>query len=776
MVDAMFKETALRKKTLTLEINSGLAKSMKVLYRPARWAARKFGVRLKLKSGASAKSSNFNSVFGHKTISGGEIGAVRRLVNLHKFKSATELACEIDIESISLRNQIVVLRAYRGYTFGAYADEILLNILEGDLCLDGQEASLLIQSILAGGYTYKKKISLIYDVKSRAQSFSDDERNAIDLAVARLKISQGIPFDIVEEFGAGRILNMPVPWLIRYLPFLAFSRNQVVCDVAVDRILGEFPAWHPTVFPVLIESHPEVVVNGINSVDLDSVKNDVGGDLNVLIKSGQHASLSLQVAEIFSICVDEATKEYPGAEELRKERIFGALLKVERFDVIENLVSQSELFSGSLNHLKFKGYLALRSGENYSAKDYFEKVLNEDPSDSYAAMGLRIALPRTGGTISDLLMFRNRAGYGSRGAGRTGVRCEVGSDFTISKLFSGSYVQGLYSKRHFGHWKVLKNVFGARFINYSRVPKPEEIRSVFVIADEGVGDEIRTAQFYSYLSESYDSVRCTCDPRLCSIFRRSFPNIEFVPCQRTRKGVHELGGSTKRALGLSSRLMEDLNAEAVRKMELADAITFGQNVFFNHFIGEIPRIGNGAYLDAGSPRLASTGEIKVGIIWRSHYQTGWRRLMYLKLEELLPLFEVKGVKFQTIQHAMDEHEVELCSKHGIMLYEDLDMFNDFEGMAEFLQSFDLLIGISSAPIELGAALGVPVWLLGFSPENYFLRTKGGESERDHLTVNSTVLAPEWIDFTATRKECVDLTVDEAKRRLKDVVSADGVGR
>ncbi len=73
--------------------------------------------------------------------------------------------------------------------------------------------------------------------------------------------------------------------------------------------------------------------------------------------------------------------------------------------------------------------------------------------------------------------------------------------------------------------------------------------------------------------------------------------------------------------------------------------------------------------------------------------------------------------------------------------------------------------ISSAPLELAAAVGTPVRMLGFSPENYFLRTTGGRSPEDRLTCNSEIVAPPWIDFSAPREECVALVMEDLRRLL-----------
>lgn len=234
-----------------------------------------------------------------------------------------------------------------------------------------------------------------------------------------------------------------------------------------------------------------------------------------------------------------------------------------------------------------------------------------------------------------------------------------------------------------------------------------------------------------------------------------------------------------RLVGVHDSVSRYFNDETYAEMQRADYVLFGQNLMFYRFSGAIPRPASGGYLKwERSPRISNApGKLKIGILWRSHLMVRTRKLMYLRLEDFSPLTQLEGVEIWSIQHAMTEAETQTCRDLGINLLDDVDLFNDFEGMASCLLGLDLLIGISSVPMELGAALGIETWMLGFSPENYYLRTAGGKTEVDQLTLNSTVVAPPWIDFTEPQEVCVREVFDEVKRRLAPrlaaIAGADG---
>ena len=56
------------------------------------------------------------------------------------------------------------------------------------------------------------------------------------------------------------------------------------------------------------------------------------------------------------------------------------------------------------------------------------------------------------------------------------------------------------------------------------------------------------------------------------------------------------------------------------------------------------------------------------------------------------------------------------SKNKLLNVEDLDLYNDFEGVASLLKSIDVFITISNSTAHLAGSLGVKTILI--KPENY----------------------------------------------------------
>jgi hypothetical protein len=483
------------------------------------------------------------------------------------------------------------------------------------------------------------------------------------------------------------------------------------------------------------------------------------------------------VQALFLECVAAQNAFFRHASTLEQDAILRGFIRNELIKEATRLTDIVYLPDTVLPRLYLAGYRFLCDGNYQSAKDCFFESLEQDPSDNFAAMGLRFALPRTGKPMDAILEIRGKIGYGTRSFGRTGISTQGTTplaELTSAFLMTGKYVEGLSTKRL--QWASLKQHFGSKFLNYEPFPIDKQNSSLFVIGDDGVGDEIRAAQFYGQLVGKFKRIIISCDPRLANLFSVSFPSITFVPVSRRRKGLQTpIASNAPRLYGFTQKVADILTEECRPLLQSADLITLSQGLFYNFFAGHIKKPDPGPYLlSPKGRRLPNSANLRVGLLWRSHFSSTWRKLMYLSIQDFVPILALPGIEFWSIQHEIDEQERQFCRQHNIQLIEDVDLFNDFDGLATYLTSMDLLIGISSVPIELGAALGVPVWLLGFSPENYWLRTAGGLDEYDRFTMNSIVIGPSSKDFSASRDTCCLEVFSEVRRRLENYRNSRGV--
>ncbi|MEQ7871400.1 hypothetical protein V6R97_12185 [Chromohalobacter salexigens] len=696
---------------------------------------------------------------------------------LRNFNSASALAQSFDYNSLTTLEKLIVVKCYYSSKYGVIADQLLDKICEEVFSAEDPPNAKVIVNLLdrvrLSGYDFEGKLEIFE--KGKSFLTLDDLREAeiyysvlwMEYSLKNQKYGNVDPKPYIKD---EHVSKFGVDLIYRFIPALRSYGHLHY----VDRLLEEMLLKQEQTYCSL------KVLTALCKERLSEI-------------DAQKINVPIEEESIRFLPVFYAGREFSGVLSDMYSKLFGFLEKnfrsigVHSQDIFLRFMLKNEMYHDILSVAKggsysnyllpvfvAKGYVGIYQSDYYSARNCFEIALNEDPADALAATGLRFALPRTGREMKEILRLRDKVGYGIHSNGRVGFR-DFGSELTISLLMSGDYIKGQYSKSKSKHWLVLKEAFGEKFLNFERLEKNAR-KDIFIIGDEGVGDEIRTSQFYDSLSSMYSNVTITCDPRLYNIFKNSFPEITFLPVARLWKLVETSGSKPEpRFDGYGDKISSYLTEECRPYIDKSDTLTFGQNVFFNYFLGAIKRPEPGAYLDLPQTSNMERGwseKFKVGILWRSHLRVGARKMMYLDLEDFAPIFNLDGVELWSIQHSMDEDEIEFCRKKGINIISDVDTFNDFEGLGGYLKGLDLLVGVSSVPMELGAALGIETWMLGFSPENYYLRTAGGTDSYDRLTLNSSVIAPPWIDFSNPRDVCVQQVFEEVTRLLKIKIEGD----
>lgn len=700
------------------------------------------------------------------------------LFRLKNFATAARVGAGIDPRRLELREQLFIVQALISGSQGVNADRVLERVISDHAVkeLTPTEKVALIDRIVASGLPREQKIEILksfYSCRCPAHGFKDDEY--VKFSIYRT-LADAHEIVLLEDYLDLTGLERRSPsFLFRVFAHLRSEGNvrqlsEFARTCSREKVVRDLD-W----FRLAMKYFPEFLVE--NRVGVAELRFKWRDDLNILRRAHECGSMGEFFREVTRQCSEHHQGAFDNKSIYEKDAFLYVLIGLDLLDDANALISSAALPNTVLSAQVVSGFDRLLDDDYQSAYYLFANVLKENPANTHAALGLRFCLPRNGQSVSEMARIRGEIGFGAAGYGRPGPSRAKGnsvSESVICDLMAGEYQKGYFQKRHQPHWKLLKRKLGARFLNYDPLP---EGGSLFVIADDGVGDEVRAAQFYGLLEKRYDRVSATCDPRLLNIFQRAFPSIQFVPVPRARSGVVNSVNKGERMSGLGLKLHNYLTREVFESFDRFDHVTFGQNLFFNHFIGNLGRPETGGYLErfgreSTRPHLPEA-KFKVGLLWRSHLASGGRRFMYLAIEELSSIFDVDGVEFWSLQHEITGEEAECCRSHGVRLIEDVNLFNDFDGLSERIKDLDVVIGISSLPVELAAALGVPVWLLGYSPENYYLRTKGGRSEVDHLTLNSRIIAPSWIDFTAPRRDCVYLTVSEARARLEHLMHGSG---
>lgn len=207
---------------------------------------------------------------------------------------------------------------------------------------------------------------------------------------------------------------------------------------------------------------------------------------------------------------------------------------------------------------------------------------------------------------------------------------------------------------------------------------PKENR-LFVWAEQGIGDQILYASMFRELAEFPQSVTISADKKLLSIFRRSFPKIQFV--DREAEFSEEFYDEHIPMGSLGSIFRPDFSSF---KRSSYPYLTVKEKSNINSYRGII-----------------------CGISWRSG-RTGLGKNKSIPLVDLAPILELKNMQFIRLQHGDVDGEISELSdglRNLIQTVKDIDLYHDIDGLLSIIDSCDIVITSSNSTAHIAGALG-----------------------------------------------------------------------
>ncbi|MFN0197405.1 MAG: tetratricopeptide repeat protein [Planctomycetaceae bacterium] len=215
--------------------------------------------------------------------------------------------------------------------------------------------------------------------------------------------------------------------------------------------------------------------------------------------------------------------------------------------------------------------------------------------------------------------------------------------------------------------------------------------------EQGVGDEVMWARYFPLVLSRVQHCRAECDPRLVSLFNRSFPQIEFVSSSdprrdepkyidetsphpsTTRPEVQIPLASLPNVLGLG--LASDLTAQPY--LHADESLRHN----WRTRLQELP------------------ARMRVGISWFGGGTPLTRRKRSIALPMWHELMDLDDVAFVNLQYG--PHRTE-----GTRLvdWDDADPTRDLDNFSALVAELDLVISVDNSTVHLAGALGVPVWV------------------------------------------------------------------
>lgn len=252
-------------------------------------------------------------------------------------------------------------------------------------------------------------------------------------------------------------------------------------------------------------------------------------------------------------------------------------------------------------------------------------------------------------------------------------------------------------------------------------------QNVLVLSEWGPGDELRWASIYPEIKRLVPNLVIGCEPRLYSLFQRSFPSIEFVPINKRIRGaitVNNIKHISKVGNSLSTQVFD---SSAYYMAQTMDKVTLISDV-----LGEIRKtkasfIKHSGLLKVNPDSYKEMEEwletlpkrnLNIGICWKSGLVDVARSVHYSELNLWKKIFELKGINLINLQYSNYEDDLNnVKNKWGVDIsIPPIDLRDDFENVAALMKQLDLIISPATAVVELAGMLGVETLLFSNSPE------------------------------------------------------------
>ncbi|HEY4274300.1 MAG TPA: tetratricopeptide repeat protein [Rhizomicrobium sp.] len=256
--------------------------------------------------------------------------------------------------------------------------------------------------------------------------------------------------------------------------------------------------------------------------------------------------------------------------------------------------------------------------------------------------------------------------------------------------------------------------FRAYFHHVIRAPRwngePVEGLKLLLVGEQGLGDEFMFANILPDIARDLGpdgKLQIAVDPRLVSLFQRSFPDAE-VGTYDDRTLLDQDGNKAIRLIPFAADGNEpDMwapmgSALQVYRKQLSD---------FPHQAFLVP---DPVRVAEFRQKLDALPGKKVGVCWRSMMLEAKRAKYFSPIEGWAPVLKTEGISFINLQYGDCTEELARAqSEHGITIHqiEGLDLRNDIEGTAALCAALDLVLSAPTAAAATAASVGAKVWFL-----------------------------------------------------------------
>jgi tetratricopeptide (TPR) repeat protein len=222
-------------------------------------------------------------------------------------------------------------------------------------------------------------------------------------------------------------------------------------------------------------------------------------------------------------------------------------------------------------------------------------------------------------------------------------------------------------------------------------------RTLLVLPEQGLGDEIMFGSCIPDIARRAAHVIVECDLKLEAIFQRSFPQCTVVSRQRTQ--------ANDWVTRLDPKPDVQVAAGTLAKYFRRSAADFPQHRGFLR--------ADDASVAGWREKLQRLGPgLKIGLSWRGGVGYTGKTRRSLSLEQLLPVLRLPGIQFVNLQYTDVSEEIrQLESRHRVKIHHWQQAIDDYDQTAALVCALDGVLTVCTAIVHLTGALGRPALVM-----------------------------------------------------------------
>ncbi|HVN00156.1 MAG TPA: tetratricopeptide repeat protein [Caulobacteraceae bacterium] len=233
-------------------------------------------------------------------------------------------------------------------------------------------------------------------------------------------------------------------------------------------------------------------------------------------------------------------------------------------------------------------------------------------------------------------------------------------------------------------------------------------RSLLVVGEQGLGDEVLFANLLPDLVADLGpkgKLTLALEPRLVSLFQRSFPDAEVVPHLTLRQNgrdhrlAPELGDLARFDLWTPMGSLLRRYRRRLEDFPKRERFLTPDAKRVEHWRAELAKAPAGR---------------KVGILWKSMKVDSSRARYFSPFELWASVLKTPGVSFVNMQYGDCEAEIAWAKEAlGVEIWTPpgIDLKNDLDDIGALACALDLTMGFANATSNIAAACGAAAWIV-----------------------------------------------------------------